>query len=114
MAEDDRNIHERRGRIELSKYWPDGSRFRRAFPTKALARQMRSRIEAAIAMKTWQQLKAELSDDQAREDLTFDQFYEIFLEHCRKKNRRCDFHKEEIRRFLPIVGKIRLNQFTRA
>jgi len=114
MSEDDRNILERRGRIELSKYWPDETRFRRVFPTKALARQMRSQIEAAIATGTWRQLKEKLSSKEDREDLTLEQFSKVFLEHCRKKNRRCDFHEEEIDRFLPIVGKVRLKQFSRA
>jgi hypothetical protein len=61
MANDDRNILERRGRPELSKYWPDGTRFRRPFPNVTQARQMRARIEAAIATGTWRELKAELS-----------------------------------------------------
>ena len=114
MSEDDRNILERRGRIELSKYWPDGSRFRRVFPTKVQARKMRSQIETAINSGAWLQLKDELSRSQPKEDLALKEFSVIFLEHCRKKNRRCDFHEEEIDRFLPVVGSIRLKQFTRA
>lgn len=113
MPDDDRCILSRRGRIELSKYWPDGTRFRRVFPTKPVARQMRARIDAAIAMNTWRDLKAELTED-PKVDLTLQQFSEIFLDYIRTKNRRPDFHEEEAARFLPRVGWMRLKDFTRA
>jgi integrase len=113
MSNEDRCILTRRGQIELSKYWPDGTRFRRVFPNKTAARAMRARIETAIAFHTWRELKEELSEN-PRQDLTFKQFREIYLEHCRAKNRRCDFHEEEIDRYLPKIGNVRLNAFTRA
>jgi integrase len=113
MSEDDRCITIRRGRIELSKYWPDKTRYRRVFPDRVTARKMRSRIEAAIAMNTWRELRDELTEDPT-EGLTFTQFSELFLAHYRKKNKREDFAKEEIDRFLPRVGDLHLKDFTRA
>jgi hypothetical protein len=36
-----------------SKYWPDGTLFRRRFSNKTLAKSVLGRIEGAIAMGTW-------------------------------------------------------------
>jgi hypothetical protein len=38
--------------IVCSKYWPDGSRFRRRFSNKTLAKNVLSRSEGAIVMGT--------------------------------------------------------------
>src|SRR5437667_324515 len=78
-----------------------------------IATSMRARIEVAINSATWRELKQQLTED-PREDLTIQQFSEIYLDFCRKKNRRPDFHQEEIQRFLPEIGKVRLKDFTRA
>jgi hypothetical protein len=43
--------------IVCSKYWPDGSRFRRRYSNKTLAKNVLSRIEGAIAMGTWKELR---------------------------------------------------------
>src|SRR5205809_7440348 len=45
-----------------SKYWPDGTRFRRRFTNKTLAKNVLTRIEGAIAMGTWQELKKEMTE----------------------------------------------------
>lgn len=117
MANNDPNILERRGRLELSKYWPDGTRFRRPFPNVTLARQMRARIDAAIAMGTWRQLKAELSLEKPAapaKDLTLRDYAPLFLAEMRRKNRRPDFHEIQIRNILPVLGDLRLKDVTRA
>src|SRR5262245_26617187 len=44
-----------------SKYWPDGTRFRRRFSNKTLAKSVLARIEGAIAMGTWMELRRELA-----------------------------------------------------
>jgi integrase len=111
--DDDRCILHRRGRLELSKYWPDGSRFRRPFPNKTAAKQMRARIEAAIAFGNWRELKQELSREKPQAELTIQEFSEIYLQHCRTKNARPDFHEEEIGRFLPEIGSVPIKQFQR-
>jgi integrase len=113
MPNDDRNILKRRGHIELSKYWPDKSRYRRAFPTITQAKQMRARIDAAIAMGTWRELKEDLALG-SRRDLTIADFAQTYLVHVRTKNRRPDFHEIQLRNILPVLGHIRLRDFTRA
>ena len=113
MPNDYRNILERRGYLELSKYWPDGTRYRRAFPTITQAKQMRARIDAAIAMGTWVELKRELSL-KLKPERTLADFAPVFLAHMRTKNRRPDFHEIQIRNILPLLGPIRLKDFTRA
>jgi hypothetical protein len=45
-----------------SKYWPDGTRFRRRFSNKTLAKNVLNRIEGAIALGTRQDLKKELTE----------------------------------------------------
>ncbi len=106
MSNDDRNILTRRGRLELSKYWPDGTRFRRPFPNVTLARQMRARIDAAIATGTWTQLKEELSlkQEPPAPPLTLRHFAPTYMEHVEKKNRRPDFHRIQLGNILPVLG----------
>jgi integrase len=119
MPTDDRCIfaeldHAGRACIVVSKYWPDGSRFRRRFPNKTVAKKMRARIEEAIAMGTWRELKRELYEDPKR-DLTIEQFSDIYLEeYCRIRNSRPDFKEETLTTIVSIVGHIRVKEFTRA
>jgi len=120
MSNDDPNILVRRGRLELSKYWPDGTRFRRPFPNVTLARQMRSRIETAIADGTWPELKARLSLDKKDlpppppQELTLREFAPTYLAEMRRKNRRPDFHDIQVRNILPILGDLGLQHIGRA
>jgi integrase len=117
MANDDRNILMRRGRLELSKYWPDKTRFRRPFPNITAARQMRARIDAAIATGTWPQLKDELSREKKApppKPMTLAEFASQFMEHVRKKNRRPDFHEIQLNNILPKLGDVPVNEINRA
>lgn len=114
MSDDDRCIHERRGKVELSMYWPQGhGRYRRVFPSKPLARKMRSIIEAAIHTNTWQELRRQLTE-KPEPCPTFKEFVDVFLKHYEKKNKRVDFAREEVHRFLPRIGNVALKDFTRA
>lgn len=118
MPSEDRCIfteldHAGRECLVLSKYWPDGTRFRRRFPTKAVAKKMRARIEEAIAMGSWRDLKTELYED-PKKDLTIEQFADIYLEeYCRVRNARPDFKKETLAVISELVGRIRVKEFTR-
>jgi integrase len=118
MANEDRNILERRGRLELSKYWPDGTRFRRPFPNVTLARQMRARIDAAIADGTWRELKSKLSLDNLPtpppKALTLRDYAPVFLAEMRRRNRRPDFHEIQVRNILPVLGDLPLKNIGRA
>lgn len=118
----ERHITERNDKFELSKYWPDhtrdrSSRFRRVFATVDLAKAMRARIEHAIVLGTWRELRRELTEGPAP-DLTIHEFAPVFVEHVRKKNARPDFHEEELNRerdgILAVLGKVRLKEFTSA
>ena len=48
-------------RIEVRKRWPDGTTFRRFFPSMTKARQLDIRIEAAILDGTWRDLTQRLA-----------------------------------------------------
>jgi integrase len=120
MSNEDRNILKRRGRLELSKYWPDGTRFRRPFPNLTLARQMRARIEAAIADGTWRELKAKLSLERQEPPpaparvLTLNEYAPMFLAEMQRRNRRPDFHRIQLGNILPVLGELPLTSITRA
>jgi integrase len=123
MANDDRNILERRGRLELSKYWPDGTRFRRPFPNRTLARQMRARIDAAIADGTWWELKHKLSLERkdmpapappTPKPLTVRDYAPAFLAEMQRRNRRPDFHRIQVNNILPVLGEVPLKDIGRA
>ena len=69
-----------------SKYWPDGTRFRRRFTNKTLAKNVLARIEGTIAMGTWQELKKELTEPppEPPQDFTVREFADIYLEeYCK-------------------------------
>ena len=78
---------------------------------------MRARIEMAIVLGTWRELRRELLEGPVP-DLTIGQFAPTFMEHVRKKNRRPDFHQEELDRkpdgILSVLGNVRLKEFTAA
>src|SRR5690242_2868196 len=71
--------HKGRPRIQLSKYWPDGTRYRRFAPNPTVAKKVEARIDESIAMGTWRELKAELSKG-PDDDLTIRQFADVYLE----------------------------------
>lgn len=99
--------------LVLSKYWPDKTRYRRRMPNKTIAKKMRARIEEAIAMGTWRELKRELYEDPTT-DPTIKEFADVYLEeYCRVHNARPDFKKETLAVIKEIVGDIRLKDFTR-
>ena len=75
MAINREKDHKGQSRIVVSKYWPDGSRFRRYIPNMTVAKKTMARIEESIAMGTWPALKAELSRG-TREEITVKGFAE--------------------------------------
>jgi site-specific recombinase XerD len=116
---DDRSITLKEGKYELSKYWPDhtrdrSSRFRRVFASLDQAKAMRARIEMAIVLDTWRELRRVLTEG-PQPDFTIAEFAPMFMEHVRKKNRRPDFHQEELDRkpdgILAVLGKLHLKEF---
>src|SRR5262249_39774511 len=100
--------------IVCSKFWPDGSRFRRRFPNKTLATQVMNRIIGAISLGTWRQLKKELTEGPETE-YTIKTFAEVYLEeYCKVRNTRWDFKEETLGVITRIVGDRKLKAFSRA
>jgi len=100
-----------------SKYWPDGTRFRRRFTNKTLAKNVLTRIEGAIAMGTWQQLKKELTEPppEPPPNFTVREFADIYLEeYCKVRNTRPDFKEETLKVIKNIVGDVKVTEFTTA
>jgi integrase len=100
--------------IVCSKYWPDGSRFRRRFSNKTLAKNVLSRIEGAIAMGTWKELRKELIGDE-EPDYTIKDFADVYLqEYCKVRNRHPSFKEERLKTIKAIIGDVKLREFTSA
>jgi hypothetical protein len=100
--------------IVCSKFWPDGSRFRRRYPNKTIANQVRNRIIGAIALGTWRELKKELTEG-PKVDYTIESFAEVYLEeYCKIRNTRPDFKEETLEVITRIVGDRKLKHFTKA
>src|SRR5262249_49159409 len=102
------------GKIFLvcSKYWPDGTRFRRRYPNKTIANNVMARIVGAIAMGTWRELKKELTQG-PEEDFTIEKFSDVYLEeYCNIRNTRPDFKKETLAVITRIIGDRKIKQFS--
>jgi hypothetical protein len=84
-------IEKRTGKkfIVASRYWPDGTRFRRRYSNKTLAKSVLDRIEGAIAMGTWPELKRELTEPvpEQEEEITIREFADIYFQYCQVRNR---------------------------
>jgi len=109
--------HRGHDKIVLSKIWPDGTRFRRFMFSKAVAKKLETRINYAISLGTWRELKEQLSrgyeENQQRSKPTVQEFAREYLDYCRVNNRRPDFKEQALRSILPVLGKIRLVDFKR-
>jgi integrase len=97
-----------------SKYWPDRARFRHRFSNKTLAKCVLSRIESAILMGNWKELRKELAGEQEA-DYTIRGFADIYFEeYCKVRNTRPDFKEERLKIIKDIVGDVKLREFTSA
>ena len=105
--------HKGRSRIQLSKRWPDGSRFRRYFSNVTVARKTLSRIEESITMGTWRKLQEELTHGREAE-ITIAQFAKTYLsDYCRAHNTRPDFKEQALVPIVRYLGKVPLKLFRR-
>ncbi len=101
-------------RIELSKRWPDGSRFRRYFPNKTMAAKTLARIEESIAMGTWRKLKDELKRG-IGDDLTINQLADLYFEcYCKVQNKRPEFKKYALKPIRAKLGNVTVRYLRRA
>lgn len=105
--------HKAKLRIQLSKRWPDGSRFRRFFPNITLAKNTLARMEAAIAEGTWREIKEELSHS-PQKPTSVAEFSQIFLEqHCQVRMRSWKRYGLSFKTLNRELGKIPLEGFRR-
>ena len=107
---------DRRGRVKIyvSRQWPDGSRFRRVQPNMTVARKTLARIEEAVAMGTWRDLRNELSRNPqlSRNRLTVEAISERYLNYCATRNRDLDFKKRHVKVLRQVLGNRRLEELT--
>jgi integrase len=114
MAINHESDHKGRERIVVSKYWPDGSRFRRYFPNMTVAKKTMARIEESIAMGTWPEMKEELARG-VEQGVTVSEFSKIYLQdYCRNHNTRPDFKKQALTSITRILGGLPLKDLRRS
>lgn len=110
--------------IVVSRQWPDKKRFRRRVPNMTVAKNLMARIDGAIAIGTWSELRRELSNKPkptpvatttpVAKVLTVAEFSKIYIEeYCKKRNTRPDFKVETFKAINRIVGSVLLRDFTR-
>jgi integrase len=106
--------HKGRTRIEVSKYWPDGGRFRRYVPNPTIAKNLDARISAAIATGTWKDLKEQLSRSKEVSNPSIDEFADIYYrDHCLIRNKRPDFKEHALKPIRLYLGKTRIKDLRR-
>jgi len=75
--------HRGHERIVLSKVWPDGTRFRRFMPNRTVAKQVETKINAAIASGNWRGVKEEFArgyeENRQRSNPTLREFAKEYL-----------------------------------
>ncbi len=93
--------------IVVDRKWPDGKRFRRQMPNQAIARDLDGRIQAAVLMGTWRELRDELLYG-ARATWTLAEFSEHYLEvYCQVHNRAssCARKRTSLKHILEFLGE---------
>ena len=108
-------------RVVVSKRWPDKSRFRRYFPNPTLAKKTLGRIEASIAMGTWQKLKEELDGGAKKaeaievNDPLIRDFANVYLEeYCKVRNKRPDCKEQVLESVTRILGDVPVKSLRRS
>lgn len=105
--------------IVVSRSWPDGVRFRRRCPNKTVANNLMARINGAIAIGTWAELRRVLTErpapEKPKENFTVKEFADVYLaEYCQTRNSRPDFKRETLKAITRILGSVRLSEFNRS
>ena len=106
---------DRRGRVKIyvSRQWPDGSRFRRVQPNMTVAKKTLARIEEAVAMGTWRELRKELALSlEGGKQHTVTSFADVYLGYCQTRNSRPDFKVQAFSSINRIVGHVKLSEMS--
>jgi integrase len=83
-------------------------------PNKTVAKKTLARIEEAIAMGTWRELKEELAlqPEKREPQHTVASISEPYLEHCKVTDERPDFKDQALSSIKRILGKVELAALT--
>jgi integrase len=83
-------------------------------PNPTIGKKVEARIDEAIAMGTWKDLKTELTKGPSNE-ITIKQFADVYLqEYCNIRNTRPDFKKETLEVIKKVVGDVKIRDFKRS
>jgi hypothetical protein len=82
-------------------------------PNKTVARQLEARIDNAIVLGTWIELRKKLNRGTGEAHPTLAQFRETYLEHCQGRNRDLGFKHRNTKHIVRILGDLRLMDFKR-
>ncbi|MDA2925930.1 site-specific integrase [Acidobacteria bacterium AH-259-G07] len=109
--------HRGREKIVLSKIWPDGTRFRRFMPNRTVAKDLEKKIDYAILMDDWRELKQQLTkgseENRPQSNPAIKEYSEEYLSWCRAKNRRPDFKEQALVAIKRILGDVKLKEVRR-
>src|SRR5688572_27949349 len=89
----------RTGRIcdVVSRYWPDGKRFRRRVANKTIAKNLSNKIDVSIADGTWVEYRRELTEPPPK-TVTIEEFSKTYLaEYCEVRNRAPEFKQFNVK-----------------
>jgi integrase len=97
----------------VSKYWPDGKRFRRRVGSKSIANNLWHQIEAAVASGTWLELRQQLTEPPP-EPVTIAEFAEVYLsDYCKVQNTRPEFKEYNLKPVVRLLGHVNVTDITR-
>ncbi|HEY3129933.1 MAG TPA: site-specific integrase [Acidobacteriota bacterium] len=103
--------HRGRKRYRVSRYWPDGTRFRRFMPNRRKALHVDAKIHAVISDGSWARLKARLERGQGR-SATVAEFAQIYRdEYCKARNRDWKRKWSSLKIISAALGKVPVAQF---
>jgi hypothetical protein len=81
---------------------------------KTLAKNVLRRVEGAIAMGTWKELRKELAGEDEQQDYTLSEFADVYFEeYCKVRNTRPDFKEERLKTIKYILGGVKLRELTK-
>jgi len=94
--------------VVCDRGWPDGKRFRRIMPNKAVAGELDLRIASAIAVGTWRELREELLYG-TRSDYSVGDYGDHYLEvYCKVHNKDWKRKQSSLKHVKRLTGEIRL------
>lgn len=100
-------------RIAVRKRWPDGSELFRYVENKTVGKKLLSRVNEAISMGTWRELRKELAHG-VEKGITVQKFWDRFRdEHCKPRMASWKRYQLSFQSLNAHLGSIELPQFGR-